>query len=629
MDGNGERAGERAGERTGERTGERHGDSRERERESSDTSGTAAQSKRPPYARRATDGSDAHHRPKHQKRVVGGGAGRLHARVPSSKGLHKNQNQNQNHNHNQNQNHSQSTAKLRSRASSPVPAPDPERIPPFASPHRRTTSDLSLTAVALDLDPDPFPDPNSNSNAHHHHASGIAGLRKNTSQSNLISKRNRSHVEITKRSKSTANIKRSSSHKDVQKLKGSKNQVHFDLGDENDDDGNDDEWVDASASASPYLSRRGSVVSGGQSPAKPPSSTGDGSPPQASPIATSRSFDPRDTSPTRQRAQHNNYITSRLLQRTPSHGAPPQMSNETASVPPPSGSPPSQASRGPPSLYGTPKTSALGGSGQEELVSRFINGSGPSSGGHGETDSYFVPSHAPVRRNEAGFRRPQSLGNLNEASRDSASEEEDSALAPRSRTPRSRAVPASQSRIQQKLNLQRASSSIEPAQAGPGVGVVGASLLVGNTDYEHRDPRIGRLVERAGMEYLVVRRYQNPIARSIARLSHLPNANKNRRIPKQNGTNGTKHGKTSLDLDRAGRLGLSKSMTQIAQSRPTTPRRSTSIRTTGARSSYTADDERLHDRTSGSSYVDENDDGLAALLRNLWDKNTDLSASQD
>ncbi|KAJ2986114.1 hypothetical protein NUW58_g5183 [Xylaria curta] len=195
--------------------------------------------------------------------------------------------------------------------------------------------------------------------------------------------------------------------------------------------------------------------------------------------------------------------------------------------------------------------------------------------------------------------------------------------------PRTRAPPGSQSRTQQKLNLQRASSSMEPTQAGPGVGVVGASLLVGNTDYEHRDPRIGRLLERTGMEYLVVRRYQNPIARSLARLSHLPGAHKNQRIPKQNGTNGAMHGKHASDLDRAGRLGLSQSLTQMAQSRPATPRRSTSIRTTGARSSYNAEDERLHDRTSGSSCIDRNDEGLATLLRNLWDKSTDLSASQE
>ncbi|KAI0413143.1 hypothetical protein F5X98DRAFT_352738 [Xylaria grammica] len=620
----------------------------------SDTSASAAQSRRPPYNRRDTgNGSDSQvsqvsgshhhhqqnqqnqqnpyqqykqhqqqqllqqqqqqqqqsqHRPKHQKHVVGGGAGRFHARVPSSKGLHKN--------------HSQSAAKLKSRASSP----EPEHPPLFAHTHRRTTSDLKLTAIALDSPA--TSNPNSNANSHVN-----LNLKKNSSQSNLISKPSRPRPDIGKRSKSAAYIKRSSSHKDVQKLKGPKNQVHFDLGNDETEEVNDDEWVDASASASPYLSRRGSVVSGGQSPAKPPSPTSNGSRPHTPQVADDHLSDHHhnESSPTRQTARHNKYITSRLLQRTPSHGAPPQMSTETVSVPPggPSGSPASQASHGPPSLYGTPKASTLGASGPEELISRFVNGSGPSSGGRGDPDSYFVAQHAPVHRNEGGVRRPQSLSNLNHASRDSASEEDESTLVPRSRKPIHRAPPASQSRTQQKLNLQRASSSIEPAQAGPGVGVVGPSLLVGSTDYEHRDPRIARLLERTGMEYLVVRRYQNPIARSIARLSHLPGANKNRRIPKQNGTNGTANGKNSLDLDGTGRLGLSQSLTHLARSRPTTPRRSTSIRTMGARSSYDGNDDRPHDRMSGSGDVNGNDDNLSALLRNLWDKSNDLGAGQD
>ncbi|KAI0403274.1 hypothetical protein F4802DRAFT_599240 [Xylaria palmicola] len=616
------------GERVGELVGDKErGRERDQDRDS-DTSASATQSRRPALARRDT-GSDSHQqRPKHQKRVVAGGAGRFHARVPSSKGLHKN--------------HSQSTAKLRSRASSP----EPERPPMFANAHRRTTSDLKLTAVAHDP---------SDSNANVSHTPS-----KTPAQPSLASKRNRSHIEIGKRSRSAGNIKRASSHKDVQKLKAQKSQVHFDLGNDESGDGNEDEWVDASASASPYLSRRGSVVSGAPSPAKPPSPTDGGSRPQTPKTANGQSFDHYTPSPTQQRAQHNNYITSRLLQRTPSHGAPPQMSTETASVPLRSGSPTSQASRGPPSLFGTPKTSTLGASGPEELVSRFINGSGPSSGGHGETDSYFIPSHAPLRRSDGGFRRPQSLGNLNHASRGSASEEEEeeeeSALAPRSRKPR---TPAGESRTQQKLNLQRASSTIDPTPAGPGAGAAGASLFVsGSSDYEHRDPRIGRLLERTGMEYLVVRRYQNPIARSIARLSHIPGASKNRRIPRHhNGTGANARGGgggASLDLDRGGgggRIGLSQSMTHLAhaqQSRPGTPRRSASIRGMNVGSGYNHEDDedddggggRLRDRTSGSSYVDGNnnninndddddDGGIATLLRNLWEKSPDLGASQE
>ncbi|KAK5625895.1 hypothetical protein RRF57_001611 [Xylaria bambusicola] len=620
-----------------ERDGDGERDTRrESERDSSDTLAGAAQSSRPPCSRSNTgNGSDSqvsrsqasasnhhhhpqHHQPqpaqpthrsKHQKRVVGAGAARFHARVPSSKGLHKS--------------HSQSTTKLKSRASSP----EPERPVQFASAHRRITSDLKPTAVSNTN----HTSTNSSSNSHSQSPSHTP-LRKNTSHSNLLSKPSRPRPDIGKRSKSAAIIKRSSSHKDVQKLKSHKNQVHFDLGnDDEDGDGNEDEWVDASASASPYLSKRGSVVSGGQSPAKPPSPIDNGSLSHSAPNADDRSSDHDDEdSPSRQTARHNSYITSRLLQRTPLHGAPPQMSTQTVSVLPPSGSPTSQASRGPSSLYGTSKTSTLGASGPEELISRFVNGSGPSSGGRGDPDSYFVPSHAPLHRDEGGIRRPQSLGNLNQPSRDSTSEEDERALAPRSKNSIHKAPPASQSRTQQKLNLQRASSTIEPAQAGPGVGVVGPSLLVGSSDYEHCDPRISRLLERTAMEYLVVRRYQNPIARSIARLSYLPGVSNNRRIPKQNGANGANtHGKNSPDNDGAGRFGLSQSMTHLTRSRPTTPRRSTSIRTTGTRSSFEAHEERPHDHMSGSSYADGNDDNLTTLLRNLWDKSNDLGTSQD
>jgi hypothetical protein len=51
------------------------------------------------------------------------------------------------------------------------------------------------------------------------------------------------------------------------------------------------------------------------------------------------------------------------------------------------------------------------------------------------------------------------------------------------------------------------------------------------------------------------------------------------------------------------------------------------VRTNGANSSYEAEGNRTG--LSESSYVEGDDDGVAALLRNLWDKNMDLSASQD
>ncbi|KAI1493437.1 hypothetical protein F5X96DRAFT_211956 [Biscogniauxia mediterranea] len=589
-----------------------------KDRDSDNSSSSAAQSKRPTAPRHNSDSQVSDHtshqqqqqqqyRSKPQKHVVGG-AGRFHGRVASSKALHS-------------KNHGQSSTKLNRR----LPSPSPER----PSINRRNTSELKLS---------------------HDSSSSTVNLKKNSSHSNLAVKRNRSQVDIGKRAKSTTHIKRSSSHKDVAKLKGAKGQVHFDLGTDgghDGHDGHDDEWVDASGSASPYMSRRGSVISTGHKehipsnessprPHSPSNSTA-----TAAATATHLPADqrPRGPSPNRQTAQHNNYITSRLLQRTPSHSIPPKMTVETAtaSVPPNAGSPESQTSRGPPSLYGTPKTATFVGSGGDEVSSRFVNGSGsgPGSGATGEIAPIYTQTR-PLARRE-GVRRPQSLGNLNQTNlerdhRESLSDDEDdSALAPRTRRPGFRATPAGQSRTQQKLNLQRASSTIEPTQAGGGVGVVGASPLVGGTDYDNRDPRVGKLLERTGMEYLVVRRYQNPIARSIARLSHLPDAHKSQRIPpKQNGVNGNgngaAHGKKSSD----GGFRLSQSLveTTTRSSRPTTPRRTTSIRTNGANSSFEAEEDHHH-RMSGSSFVDGMDEGVATLLRNLWDKNMDICTSQE
>lgn len=555
-------------------------------KDSDNPAANTTQSKRPPANRLDSDSqvsdhasNHQHHRSKLQKHVVGGGAtGRFHARVPSSKGLHKH--------------HASSTAKLTRR----VPSPSPERTPMVAESQRRATSD-----VKLQREPSP------------------SNLKKNSPQSSL--KRNRSHVEIGKRPKSATNLKRSSSHKEVNKLKGAKGQVHFDLGSDQ-----EDEWVDASASASPYLSRRGSAVSSEQSAGKVPHSQDNSRPQTPHEDSSTRK---QGSSPDLETAQHNQYLTSRLLQRTASASAPPQMSAETVSVRHHSGSPESQASRDPSSLFGTPKNTTVVGSGQEELTSRFVNGSGPGSGPNTDSGSFYPPPRTASHRSE-GVRRPQSLGDLNQNYQASISDDEsDSALAPRTSRSVYKAAPAEKSRTQQKLNLQRASSSIEPTQPVGGVGVVGASPLVGGSGYDNRDPRIGKMLERTGMEYLVVRRYQNPIARSIARLSQLPGVNKSQHIPNQNGSNGSANGKRMSALGGTGRLGLSQSLTDRAKSRPTTPRQGTSIRTNGANSSFEGEEERLHDRISGSSYADGEDDGVAAVLRNLWDKSMDLSASQE
>lgn len=583
----------------------------------------AGQSKRPPLNHHVSHDSDsqasdhtsthsAHHRLKplthtHKQHVVG--AGRLHSRVPSSKAL-----QHKPHHHSK----TNITTAAHRRHPSPSPERPPERPPMLSAAHRRTTSDVRLSRD-----------------------SSTSNLRKNTSHSNLHLKRNRSHVEVAKRTRSAASAavapapRRSSSHKDVTKLKGTKGTVHFDLGTDGADndvgtDGHEDEWVDASASASPYLSRRGSVASGSvasssaQAPGKPDERSDGGDNPNPSPP------DVKDT-PDRERAQHKEYLTSRLLRRTPSQGAPPKMTTDTAVVQPRSVSPDSGLSRASSTLYDSPRTNhalpAPVGAGSasnnnaDELTSRFV--SGPGSAVNPETGSFYSPTHTMART-----KRPKSLASLHRENRNSLTDdpedEDESALAPRNRRSAYKAAPAEKSRTQQKLNLQRASSTIEPVPAGGGVGAVGASPLLGGAAYDNRDPRIGKLIERTGQEYLVVRRYQNPISRSIARLQRLPGADKNQHIPKANGTNGS-IGKRASELGST-RHGLSSSLGDPHKSRPQTPRRDGSVRTSRVNSIYETDDDRAH---SGGSYVGGEAEGVAALLRNLWDKGMELSASQD
>ncbi|KAK6856288.1 hypothetical protein PG995_008439 [Apiospora arundinis] len=487
-----------------------------------------------------------------------------------------------------------------------VPLPErPQRPPMLPASHRRTTSDVRLARLE---------------------SPASSNLKKSASHTSI--KRNRSHVDVGKRAKSGATIKRSSSSKDVNKLKGPKGQVHFDLGNDGQDEEN--EWVDASGSASPYLSRRGSVVGSGQSSAKNPASPEHTSKsPRQQQESISEEERGRPSTPDRERLQHKEYLTSRLLQRTPSHGAPPKMSSETALVQPQTNSPDSNLSRDSSVVYGgTPKM----GSVADELTSRFV--SAPSSGVNADTGSYFSPSNAHGDLAQ----RPRSMVNLQKEPRETTADEneggDDSALAPRSRRTGYRAPPAEKSRTQQKLNLQRASSSMEPVQAGKGVSAISASPLVGSSAYENRDPRIGRLLERTGMEYLVVRRYQNPIARSITRLRQLPGANKTQNIPKQNGTYGSMHSRKPSSVAGLGsaRHSFVDTNGSVSRSRPDAPRRAQSIRTiktNGANSSFEAEDEVAHEGLSGTSYADDDSEGITTLLRNLWEKNLDLSASQD
>ncbi|KAK7424768.1 hypothetical protein QQX98_000351 [Neonectria punicea] len=597
-------------------------------RDAADSASSSGQSKRPPLNHQESDSQSEtsgglqhqhqqpHHR-QHHRHQRHHPVGRLHnARAPAAKAAPKQPKLHRRHTspldeiqleQQQSQQQQQQRASSSTLASSTLASSTVTSTPgATASSHRRTASDAKLSS----------------------RESSSANLPKSPSHTKL--KRNRSHVEVAKRSKSSDKLKRAASTTIVYQARAAnhKNQVHFDLG----TDGQDDEWVDASGSNSPYLSRKGSLNGSAQS-SLPQVTNPSGSHTAALSEGTSsphrdehdepddhaepeEPHQPEMLAPERQRTQQKEYLTSRILQRTPSHGAPPKMTADLAQVAPRQFAPASTDDR---------DSTTLMGSNQDELTSRFVEavGSGLTSEG-----SFYRPP-----RYDDTTRKPRSVASLS-AGRDgsdsplTADELDDSALAPKA-SRRTAAPPAQASRTQQKLNLQRASSVIEPSQAVGGVGsVVGANSLIGvnGPGYDgasSRDPRVGKLLERTGLEYLVVRRYQNSVSRSLDRLSRIPGMEKSQRIPRVNA--GSTNGKRSTDLA----LRHTRNVSMPDARRPVTPRRPNSVRTNGAPSSFNGDDENgLNERLSGSSLVGgEAEDGTAAVLRNLWEKSMELSAS--
>ncbi|OAA70559.1 hypothetical protein ISF_02533 [Cordyceps fumosorosea ARSEF 2679] len=506
------------------------------------------------------------HKPQHQKHHHVGG--RLHARVPSSKVLHTKSHQ-----------HGQAAPRLTRRTTSPGDR-ESNRRPNY---HRRVNSEAKLSRDT---------------------SSG--NLPKSASQSSL--KRNRSSIEVSKRNRSSDKLPRNTSSSAVNKHKPNKSQVTFDIG----VDDPEDEWVDASGSNSPHMSRKSSLLNSGQSSLqRNPASTGNSRP--QTPNKPTQPFP--NTSPSEQeRLRHKEYLTSRVLKRTMSHGATTQMATQMAQANLPRHSPESDV---PNASLSTPGT-------QDGLISRFVEtpGSGIISEG-----SFYHPSTGsqppPVSP------RVHSSSSLSQnGSKHLIPDIDDSALVPKA-SGRSTAPRAETSRTQQKLNLQRQSSALEPGQAVGAVGGVAGPLIgitgAGYDGASSRDPRVNRLMERTGMEYLVVRRCQNPIVRSLNRLNRLPDLEKSKRIPRP-ATPLTNGKRTAAET--SGRHTRNVSM---PDSRPTAaaPRRVATIRSSGAGSSFEGDDAgRLSERMSGSSATEEIND-TATILRNLWEKSMDLSASTD
>ncbi len=266
---------------------------------------------------------------------------------------------------------------------------------------------------------------------------------------------------------------------------------------------------------------------------------------------------------------------------------------------------------------------------QDGLTSRFVEtpGSGVVSEG-----SFYNHTNGSARRLANDERRVHSTTSFSQTDGTrNGSDIDNSVLVPRA-AGRTVPLPAETSRTQQKLNLQRQSSVLEPGQSLSNVsGVSGANPLigVGGAGYDganSRDPRVGRLLERTGMEYLVVRRYQNAIGRSLNRLSRLPSVERNKNIPRPNTP--LANGKKSTPVDPAARHTRNVSMPDPRQAAQ--PRRVATIRSNGASSSYEGDEMgRSVDRISGSSMAGDEDDDTSTMLRSMWEKSMELSASAD
>lgn len=431
--------------------------------------------------------------------------------------------------------------------------------------------------------------------------SSATSLKKNASTVSL--KRNKSAADVTRRPKSSQSQKRSS--------------VHFEIGrdlDQDPDVEQNEDWED-SQSASPALSRAASSGKASRNTTAPQSPSQ-----MSSEINTPTTAQSEERQQTRIPSADAKAITQRLLQRTPSHNTT-KMSLATATPTPATHHSSNSQSPEKSQQSSMPDSAAKMGSSNGEVVSRFVGGSGTPN-----ENSSFLHSRrrgsSPRRAANDGVKRAQSMANLTHADSDNEDDDE-SALAPRSRKSSTTHtyVPPQQSRTQQKLWLQRASSNIEPQQMAPSFSSGSSTLVGAGSGYDGRDPRIKNQLERTGLEYLVVRRYQDPVGKAVKRLNQLPGADKNRRIPAQNGTTLKNSGN---GIGRAGH-GLSQS---ISQSRNGNGSTQTQTQLSTAGSSYEAppvgsqDDASIRGRNDG-------DDGVGAILRSMWDKSYEMSASAD
>ncbi|KAL1888912.1 hypothetical protein Cpir12675_006001 [Ceratocystis pirilliformis] len=507
-------------------------------------------------------------RPVKQKPHV---AGRLHARVPSSKGLHN-------------------TKHKQSNAASTIAAVRP--------PNRRTQSEQRLTHTLSNV----TSSNNNNtisatgtgagtgagvgttsSNSSHN----LSGLKKAFSQTAIA--RNKSNSEFagaparrhaipsksslaTKRIGSTTNCSTAAISRTS---RINKNHVLFDVGtgnhdddddddddndNDNEDDNEDSEWQDASTSASPYISKH--------QPQKP--------------------------------LHQQSRVTSMPqvhMPRTPVSQAPTSQSTLVASDNTSSG----HDINMPTSRFIDAKTSTIAREGS------FYTTHGSSEGAN-SVDKF--------RRIRASAETAKIYSSSNTESGAILTDDEDASALPIRRG----LLSAQKSRTQQKLDLQRASSVMDVGDStGPHNSIDSyrspGLIIVTEPGYDGssiRDPRVTKLLEHIGAGYTAVRRYQNPLARCVERMPTTFSLDRFCAPQKR-----AAHGATP-----------SGTMTPDSYARHIR-RASTSSRPGTAKlmhhSSNGFDEQRTTPMNSAPVLGDEE---VTVELQNLWDKAMDLGVSQ-
>ncbi|TKA72774.1 hypothetical protein B0A49_04939 [Cryomyces minteri] len=280
---------------------------------------------------------------------------------------------------------------------------------------------------------------------------------------------------------------------------------------EDDEDDDDDEEVEISDSSSVHL--------GHSRPSNPTSST----PPRSSRSATA----PQRSLPSSyhsSRPPDPEAITTRLLQQP--HNAPPKTSTISAAA----------------SIAHSQGSTLTEASGGRDLVSRFISsGDGDSKDGTPRDGGYLPPKTKFGKENAEldARKRNKSAPNMAYANSLSHSRRSSAQSNGTSGTVTGTTTPSYQFRTQQKLELQRQSSTIQPSQHIPAVlprtpyHLTGATVVYPAAGENGKiDPRLQKQFDAADLEYKVVRRYRNPVAEGIARLAEIPGVARPPKAPK-------------------------------------------------------------------------------------------------